>query len=530
LKRFSNLFIAITGGLLLWASWPVSSLTFLIFVAWLPMLWLADNVKNRKKFFGLTYIAMFVWNVATTWWIWNASIPGSLAAFFANSFIMCLPWLGYHVIKRKWNDSLSYLALIAFWMCFEFIHLNDWGLSWPWLTLGNAFATKPEWVQWYEYTGVSGGTLWILLSNILIYALIKEYKENMRSKKYFTLMISWLAALALPNILFLLFSKNEKVISLSDSNIVVVQPNIDPYVKTDKAGSFEAQIQKLISTSEKAIDDKTALVVWPETALFMPNGIEENKMKTNYFLNPLWDFLRKHPKITLFSGIESYRTYEDKLTKSARAIQGTNYFYDAFNGSVLLDSSGLINYYHKSMLVPGVETLPWFLKFIDKWFEKFGGTTAGYAKQNDRTPLIDSSHLYIIAPAICYESIYGEFMTRYIKKGANVICIITNDGWWKNTPGYKQHMNYARLRAIETRKSIARSANTGISCFIDENGNVYEQQPWDTTAAIKMNLPLNNYQTFYVRFGDWLYRLMAILSGLIIATRLFFKIRNLFRK
>jgi apolipoprotein N-acyltransferase len=200
-------------------------------------------------------------------------------------------------------------------------------------------------------------------------------------------------------------------------------------------------------------------------------------MKQNYFLKPLWDFLRKHPNITLFSGIESYRTYEDKQTKSARSIQGTNYFYDAFNGSVLLDSSGPINYYHKSMLVPGVETLPWFLRFIDKWFEKFGGTTAGYAKQNDRTPLIDSNHLYIIAPAICYESIYGEFMTGYIKNGANVICVITNDGWWKNTPGYKQHMNYARLRAIEMRKSIARSANTGISCFIDENGNVYEQQP-----------------------------------------------------
>ena len=156
MKRYTNLFIAIGGGLLLWAAWPVSSLTLLIFVAWFPMLWLADTVKNRKKFFLFTYIMMFVWNVATTWWIWNASVPGSLAAFFANSLLMCFPWLGYHIIKRKWNDGLSYTALIAFWMCFEYIHLSDWGLSWPWLTLGNVFATKPEWVQWYEFTGVAG--------------------------------------------------------------------------------------------------------------------------------------------------------------------------------------------------------------------------------------------------------------------------------------------------------------------------------------------------------------------------------------
>jgi apolipoprotein N-acyltransferase len=117
-------------------------------------------------------------------------------------------------------------------------------------------------------------------------------------------------------------------------------------------------------------------------------------------------------------------------------------------------------------------------------------------------------------------------MGRYIKSGANLICIITNDGWWKNTPGYKQHMNYARLRAIETRKNIARSANTGISCFIDENGNVYEPQPWNTTAAIKMNLPLNTYKTFYVRFGDWLYKLMTALSVLLFLIRIFLKLRK----
>ncbi|HEY6063372.1 MAG TPA: apolipoprotein N-acyltransferase, partial [Chitinophagaceae bacterium] len=169
MKRFTNLFIAVGGGLLLWAAWPVSPLSFLIFIAWVPLLWLESTVKSRKKFFGLTYLVMFIWNVATTWWIWNASAPGALSAFFANSLIMCLPWLGFTIVKKRLGSKIGYISLIAFWMCFEYIHLQDWGLSWPWLTLGNAFATHLQWVQWYEFTGTSGGSLWIMLVNILLF-------------------------------------------------------------------------------------------------------------------------------------------------------------------------------------------------------------------------------------------------------------------------------------------------------------------------------------------------------------------------
>jgi apolipoprotein N-acyltransferase len=182
------------------------------------------------------------------------------------------------------------------------------------------------------------------------------------------------------------------------------------------------------------------------------------------------------------------------------------------------------------MLVPGVETLPWFLKFIDKWFEKFGGTTAGYARQEKRT-LVNVKNGYKIAPSICYESIYGEFMSKYVRQGANLICIITNDGWWKKTPGHKQHMNYARLRAIETRTWIARSANTGISCFIDPYGVVYNPQPYNKAAAIKMNIPVNNNnKTFFAKYGDILSRIMIVLSIILIFWRLYLKIMEKFFK
>lgn len=466
---------------------------------------------------------MFIWNVATTWWIWNASVPGALSAFFANSFIMCLPWLGFKIAKKRLGENWGYTALIAFWMCFEYIHLLDWGLSWPWLTLGNAFATHTEWVQWYEYTGTSGGTLWILLSNILAFVLFNMYQKNGRTKGYFRQMASFILVLVLPIVISMLSRKPVTNNQQPVANIVIVQPNIDPYEKVSSvAGSFEAQMQKLIATSEKEIDNNTALVVWPETALYTERGIDEDNLKDNYFLNPFWAFLKRHPNTSLFTGIESFRAFDQK-TKYSQEFSGKH--YEAYNGSMLIDSSGASGFYHKSMLVPGVETLPWFLKFLSKWFDKFGGTTAGYAKQTERT-VLNEKHGYKIAPAICYESIYGEFMSKYIRHGANLICIITNDGWWKKTPGHKQHMNYARLRAIETRTWVARSANTGISCFIDPYGNVINARPYNTQAAIKLSVPQKNFKTFFVKHGDLLSKVMIGLSILLLSWTVLLKIRK----
>lgn len=529
MKRFTNLFLALASGILLWAAWPVSPLTFLIFIAWIPLLWLENKPISNRNFFGLTYITMLIWNIATTWWIWNASEPGAVSAFLANSLIMCLPWLAFRITKRKFGNGFGYVSLIALWLCFEYIHLHDWGLSWPWLTLGNVFATHTKWIQWYEYTGTSGGSLWVMLMNILFFQLLKKRNAQYSIFNFQYSILTLIILLAPIGISYLLEAPVTRNPKPETSNIVIVQPNIDPYEKIS-TGSFEMQLQKLIHLSESQVDNNTSLLVWPETALYTANGIEETRMKENELLSPLWSFLNRHPNVILFTGVESYRVFNAKNSSTSKPMQEAGYFYESYNGSALLDSSGALSYYHKSMLVPGVETLPWFLRFIDKWFEKFGGTTAGYTRQKERTPLIDTKHGYVIAPAICYESIYGEFMSKYIRNGANIICIITNDGWWGNTPGYKQHMNYARLRAIETRKWVARSANTGISCFIDPSGHVINRQPWNKAAAIKLNQPaIDNYQTFFVKHGDILSKIFTALSILFILFNIVFWIRKKFR-
>ncbi|HVU54678.1 MAG TPA: apolipoprotein N-acyltransferase, partial [Puia sp.] len=488
-------------------------------LAFVPLLWLEQQGIRRSKFFGWVYLTMLTWNAATTWWIWNASAPGALGAIFANSLLMCLPWIGFHFIKARFGSKIGYPALVALWLAFEFFHLHDWGLSWPWLTLGNVFANHPGWVQWYSFTGASGGSLWILTMNISVFLLIS--KNSFRTLPTVPLSRT-LGIFSAPLLLSSIVAPaKDQPQPPGTSNVVIIQPNIDPYEKvSDNAGSFDAMLGKLIRLSDSAIDNNTTLVVWPETAVFMANGINEDKMKSNFFLNPLWDFLRRHPKINLLTGVESYRAYRaGSQSSTARPVPNTNMYEDDYNAAVLMDSTGPLHFYHKTMLVPGVETLPFFLHFLDPLFEKFGGTTAGYTGQPDRTPMTTSNHSYTIAPAVCYESIYGEFMSRYIHNGADLIAIITNDGWWGNTPGYHQHEAYARLRAIETRHWVVRSANTGVSCIIDPSGHIVESRPWDQASFIKAYVPATHEETFYVKYIDivsWLAVIATIL--LVIGT------------
>ena len=129
-----------------------------------------------------------------------------------------------------------------------------------------------------------------------------------------------------------------------------------------------------------------------------------------------------------------------------------------------------------------------------------------------------------IGCAICYESVYGEFCADYVRAGAELLTIITNDAWWGDTPGYRQHLSYASLRAIETRRWIARCANTGISAIIDPSGKVVDKTSWWESDVLQGKVGLSDERTFFVRHGDFVGRicvLMFILILLVAITRRF---------
>ncbi|MBC7722271.1 MAG: apolipoprotein N-acyltransferase [Pedobacter sp.] len=517
MKRFQSLWLSLLSGLLLYAAWPVSPFTFIIFFAFVPLFFVADATHKKNHFFLYTFIAFLVWNIATTWWIWNSAPEPSIAAFVCNSLFMCLPWWGYFTFKKTYGKRSGYVALVAFWMAFEYIHLN-WQLSWPWLTVGNVFASHPDWVQWYEYTGVGGGTLWILLVNITIKSLVDRYKSQ-GQKLHIKGMVLLFGLIIIPITVSIITNPATKEIGIiklpsqSKTNVLIIQPNIDPYQKFNGSSAAQ-QIAQLIQLSEQHLDSSTQLILWPETA--MSDHEWQDHIAENFTYKPVFEFVNRHPNLTLLSGIDTYKSYGlEKSTPTARKA-GNGIYYDAFNTAIAIKANTPFQLYNKSKLVPGAESLPTFLNFLGPVFEQFGGTAGGYGRSDSSRVFTEKGNPYVAAPVICYESIYGEYVASYMQRGANIITIITNDGWWGNTAGHKQHLQYARLRAIETRRWVARSANTGISAVIDDRGTILETRPWNEAAWIKYAIPVCTKETFYVTYGDYLYKVATVFAALLL--------------
>ncbi len=517
LKR---LVLATGSGLILSAAWPPYGFSPLLLFAFIPLLWMEEDYQgnSRVRFSFLVYFSFFIWNLLTSWWIYKATLFGAAMAIVCNALFMTAVFLLFHGIKKRWGHITGYTSLIAGWISFEYLHLN-WDLSWPWLTLGNGFSSSYKLVQWYEYTGVLGGSAWILIVNILIFQLLRERIRD-RRKIHRPLLFCTLVLIFFPMIFSLALYSNYRE-KPNPVDIIVVQPNIDPY--TEKfSGPVDEQMAKLLHLASTQTDSSADYIICPETAL--PAGIWENNMSEDNNIGIIRQFIRSYPKLKFICGLSSYRLYKkgEQHSVTARRFTRDEGYYDAYNSSMQIDSSPRIQIYHKSKLVPGVEKMPYpaLFGFLERYAIDMGGMSGSLGNQNERTVFISPGDPVKIGTAICYESVYGEFFGEYVKKGATLMSIITNDGWWGDTPGYRQHLSYARLRAIETRRSIARSANTGISCFINQRGDISMSTGWWKPAVIRGSLNASDRVTFYARWGDYPGRL-SILASIAVLLRIF---------
>ncbi len=493
---------------MLWFAWPAGGFTPFIFIAFVPILWLEDQFSRRatytkKEFFGWAYISMLVWNTLSTWWVCNASFGGGVFAIAANSMFMALLLWLFHCTHKKFQNYLAYLSLPVYWIAFEYLHLQ-WELSWPWLTLGNVFATTPSWIQWYENTGVLGGTLWVLSVNCLLAVMITS------TKKYRGLRGCVIFLLLLPVALsqWRYFTYTEKI---NPINIVVTQPNIDPYNEKFSGMSNEEQLIRILQLANLEVTDSTDYVLAPETAI--PYSLWEDELEQYHETQLIRKYMESHPGMNILIGASTNKIYSknEAIPATARPLQNRDGFYDSFNTALHFENNKPIQIFHKSKLVPGVEKMPYpkVFGFLQNLTIDMGGTAGSLGMQKE--PSVFTSSKGVVAPVVCYESVYGDYLSHYIRKGAEWIAIITNDGWWGNTPGYRQHQQYARLAAVALRRSIARSANTGISCFINQRGDVLQATPYWQEAVITQSINRNLTMTFYAQHGDYIGRMAAIL-------------------
>lgn len=519
MSKIKLLLFSIASGLIMALSWPaIGELTTVILIAFTPLLLVEHEVSKRDGKTGFTvfsyaYLSFFLFNLITTYWIYHASLWGACMAVICNSLFMAIVFWLFHITKKKVGKKEGYIAFVLYWLAFEYLHIN-WELSWTWLTLGNVFAATPKNVQWYEYTGVLGGSLLILVSNLLFFKVALENKVNDR--------FNW-KGLAL----FLLLPLAMKLISVfgfdtktngEEVEVVIVQPNIDPYNEKFTTAPSD-QIDKMIDLAKTKLTPSTDYLIFPETAI--PESHWEHEFEQLLMTDELRKLRAKSPKLKSIIGSSASVLYTPgmELRPTANQFKDGSGYYDNYNAAFQLDEDNGVQIHHKSKLVLGVEKLPFIrsIPLMKKLSINLGGTSGGLGYSEHPEVFKAPNDTSILAPIICYESIYGEYVTEYSRKGANLFAIITNDGWWDDTPGYKQHLAYASLRAIENRKWIVRSANTGISAVIDDNGEILEKTTWWEAAAINAKVKLNPTITFYALYGDYIGRIASLLAVLMIA-------------
>lgn len=517
-RKQTNL-LALSSAILLWLAWPpIPFTTPILLIAFLPLFIAINEIRKDdksskgKRIFRTALLTFFIWNTASIYWVYNAisaynnpivsifvsMIPFGLGALLMTSAV----WL-YYKLSLHVSRKVSYLGLITFYIGMEYLH-QTWDLAFPWMTLGNGFSEMHQLAQWYEYTGVYGGSLWILISNILAFEAYITFKQQ---KGYAAVRpaIVWLAAVVIPAAvsitMYLRFVEKHVPI-----NVVTVQPNIDPYQKFGAISATE-QLHILTHLSDSVAQSNTEYFIWPETAI--PNYADEDRIRETPDYLSLQQFISKYKNGSLLTGIESIRKYNDQKTITAQLDPNSGLYRDVFNAAMQVENSSNVQFYHKSKLVPGVEKMPFpgLFAFLTPVFSELGGSVGGFGYQ-DAPSVFYSQNGVGVAPVICYESIWGDWIRGSVKQGAQLIAIITNDGWWGNTSGKDQHLLYAKLRAIENRRWVVRSANTGISGFINQRGDIVKKSKWWTRVALKADVNLNNDLTFYTKNGD----IIAVLS------------------
>lgn len=485
---------------------------FLMLFALIPLLCMdrIASLTGLKHVWIYHYSTFVAWNAMTTFWVCNATAGGGLFAIFANALQMSLIWGLFRYSKKYFKGILPYVLLVSLWIGWEHAYF-DAEISWPWLVLGNGFAGSIRSIQWYEFTGTVGGSLWIWLCNLSIFGLMTAlsdgswYSFNKKAKT--AAITATLLLFIAPFILSaVLWHRNDPAdFKGEEQEILIVQPNIDPYHKFEFLQQ-EDQDKIALEQIDEVLSQRTStapiLVLTPET--FTGDAVIRNGSVSSRTAMGFQAAARRYPNSSYLVGASTYEILQQGDRPSLRAREWGDGWMRSHNSALYITGND-IDIFHKNKLVVGVEYMPWPTIFdpVDQWLGGVIGRCEGQGRITDFT-LKDSRDgaETRFGSAICYESVYGEYYTGYVRKGARFMTIITNDSWWGDTPGYKQHMNYASLRAIETRREIARCANTGISGFIDLRGEIKGESKWWEKEVLQGKVLLHDELTFFVRHGD----------------------------
>ncbi|MDD8018339.1 MAG: apolipoprotein N-acyltransferase [Bacteroidota bacterium] len=516
-----NLVLSFLTAILLGISFPPFQTGIFACVGFVPFFFLVERIEPFWRFFRYSYATFFVFCCITLYWVGGFThlkdpylmLAGGAVLLFQPLYFTIASSV-YYFVRKKTVSTWTVLVFPLIWITFEWLYaLGEF--AFPWLTIGNTQTYQLEKIQFTEITGVYGVSLWVLTLNILFYFLIKSILiGGITNKKNVYLLLGFSVVYFLPNIYSATVDES-RFRSSQSLTVGIIQPNVDPWDKWEGANTFSGrmkQVETYLQLIGKYVNNSTDIVVLPESAILL-NLPEYHEEYSNF--KKIIDSLN----VAVISGYIKVKYYDHTTAPvSSSVIKGTNIRYDSFNSVMFVEPhKDGVQSYSKMRLVPFAERIPYadqvpFLIEPLRW----GVGISNWGLLHDSTVFVnDKLHTKFLG-MVCYESIFPEFVSSFVNKGAEFLVFITNDSWWGNTSGARQHNQFAVMRAIENRRWVVRCANGGISSFIDPTGRMYDATTMYTQTYIQHKIEPLQTKTFYTLHGDWVARILATITVIIL--------------
>lgn len=537
--------LLLLSAILIGAGFSPSPAPFLLFFGLIPFFIVIERRKTFVDVNRAAFLMFFLLGFITIYWVGGFTqakdvflMTGGFILFFINPIMFLISSTLYFLWREFVHRRSAIFIMPFFWLFYEYLYtLTDW--SFPWLQMHNGISGFVHYIQIADIIGGWGLTVLIVFTNVLFFSAWQN--RSSKRKHAFGLATGAVLLIVIPLLYGVIQLSPRKELHRS-INVGVTQPNIDPYDKWGEQQYDKILAQQLAKSREllqgnpelgvgtvdsvdgnfdiinaKPVEQRRNfdLLLWPETAIpvyLMTAGYTDIQ-------DSLYALVDSN-HVTLLTGMPDFRMFikGEKMPQDVKYSKRGGYYYGTYN-SVLEFQPGTRQFqrYGKMKLVPFGEHVP----FVDQFpifgeFIKWGVGMTGWNVGKDTTVFTFKPAGFTdsvkVGAVVCYESIYSDLVTELAVKGAQCLIVVTNDSWYGNTSGPYQHRDFARLRAVETRREVVRCANGGISCFIDKFGRITKQTKMYESATLAGTVLLSDESTFYMRHPHVFISLATIFS------------------
>ena len=521
--------LPLLSGLLMTFGWPTYGVFPMLFLGLIPLFFAFDEIEKIEKksryfaVFMASFIAHFLWIGVSLKWVSTTSPQSFVTAISLESLSLSLAVIPACWVGLKYGKNWRFVFFAVAWLSIEFLNQN-WLLGTPYFALGSGFGMYPKIIQHYEFIGIEGGSLWLLICNFLIYRLILKFKNK---EKFAKSLVTSLVVVFFPILISLSIYQKQDTVDLKKISVLhtfinsnTTEYSIHPDIITDS----------LIHFSEKALKEQSNLIVWPEVVI--PNvgwlmSINQEKAFTS-----IYTYLKDFPTTTICAG--GYGFTLSKATNQEdpyASYDPTNkYYYLTHNVALSVTYGERSPIRSKKFFVPFQERIPLLKEFpfMANFADLVGGNSKiSYYPNGVETHETKSKISY--TPMLCYESVFPLTMAHKALE-SDLIVIATNEYWNKDLSSSKQYLYNNVGIAIQSRIPIAKSSNSGVSAIVDKYGNVLEERIGRNIGLITKSVSLADGPTFYASIAGMFYWLSVFLFVPVYFLFLVIGLKSFFRK